>query len=196
MTGVDELVAWLRTIWDARERELDEDEQWARAASQAYPYSPGATVSATGVHWRWVAGEDWDTVTVDPVIDEFVAEPGYPCNLATVEEWPTGNRVMPRTYAHSIVEMDASAAGHIARWDPARVLHEVATERAEIDAKRRMLDAIMELRRPSHSTQNVRGGKPGTYRAYPVGPDPREHLVRLLALPYAGRDGWREEWRA
>jgi hypothetical protein len=55
---------------------------------------------------------------------------------------------------------------HIARWDPARVL-------AEVDAKRRILETL-----------HHEGG---------------DHLFsdtfRLLAAPYAGRKGWREEWR-
>lgn len=182
MTGVDDLLTWLRAIWDARERELDEDERWARAASQRYPHATEGAVPEHGVHWRWVAGDNWDTVTVDPVIDEFVAEPGYTCNLATVEEWPAGNRPMPRTYAHTIVEMDSSAAGHIARWDPARVLREVATERAEIAAKRAILDRV------EYELGTYAGSSTQLALAYLV--------LKQFAQPYAGRDGWREEWRS
>jgi hypothetical protein len=60
------------------------------------------------------------------------------------------------------------ASHHIARWDPARVL-------AEVDAKRRVLD--------------LRDSEYDEHRAALNG------AVRLLALPYADRDGYREEWR-
>jgi hypothetical protein len=163
MTGMDDLVTWLRA-------QLDDDERWAVAANQPYPYSPDATAPPTGVHWQWVAGHDWEPALPDPVVDEFVAEPGYSCNLATVETWPSGTTgsAMPRTYANEIVEMDASAAGHIARWDPARVL-------AEVDAKRQILDLATDVTEMSHDTADT--------------------MIRLLALPYADRPGYREEWR-
>lgn len=110
---------------------LDEDEMWARAASAPYPYAEAdAKVPAGGVHWRWLLGDNWAVAEIDPDANEFVANPGHPCWLATVEEWPVrGGRTMPRTYANSIVEMDSAAAGHVARHDPARVLREVALKR-------------------------------------------------------------------
>ncbi|WP_033338969.1 DUF6221 family protein [Catenuloplanes japonicus] len=57
---------------------------------------------------------------------------------------------------------------HMARWDPTRVL-------AEIDAKRRILDL---------------GPGYGGYN------DAWSDAVHALAQPYAGREGWREEWKA
>lgn len=45
--------------------------------------------------------------------------------------------------------------------------------RDEIDAKRRMIDEAIRL----------------------DGYDSEFEFLELLALPYAGRDGWREEWR-
>lgn len=62
-------------------------------------------------------------------------------------------------------------AQHIARWDPARVL-------AEVEAKRRILDAWQ---------MQVDDDDPHAYLAGDV-------LPKLLVQPYAGRDGWREEW--
>ena len=59
---------------------------------------------------------------------------------------------------------------HIAAHDPARVLR-------EIDAKRRTLGRIL-----SHAA--VMGQD-----------DVHEDVLRLLALPYADRSGYREEWR-
>ncbi len=175
MTDVDELVAWLH-------QQLGADEQWALAASRAYPYAdPPAVAPATGVHWRWVAGDDWHTVTPDPVVDEFVAGAGKGCNLATVEEWSAGNRPMPQTYANEIVEMDASAAGHIIRHDPAHVLGLVAAHRRLLDlAERFDLDA----------GDLAAAGEPEflTLRS-------TARLIRAtVASAYADRPGYRPEW--
>lgn len=67
-------------------------------------------------------------------------------------------------------------ADHIARHDPARVL-------AEVDAKRRLLTQF-ELRGNSvrRTVQPATGGV-------------WDDLLRLLALPYAGHPGYRDEWR-
>jgi hypothetical protein len=74
--------------------------------------------------------------------------------------------------------------------DPNRVLAEVEQGRAEVEAKRRILD--------EHDSYGGYGERCQTCR------DPNDDLaagaplpcptVRLLALPYAGRPGWREEW--
>jgi hypothetical protein len=62
--------------------------------------------------------------------------------------------------------------------DPARVL-------AEVEAKRRILDHIgMVVISPG------REALPAEYVAQ------MELFLRTLAQPYAGQDGWREEWRA
>jgi hypothetical protein len=92
---------------------------------------------------------------------------------------------------------DDETAAHVAAWDPARVLR-------EIDAKRRLLeehsltvekvdaapyDSFTGERRPDeHSvTCTVCGW---------ASDDPSSACltVRLLALPYADRPGYREEW--
>lgn len=58
-------------------------------------------------------------------------------------------------------------AEHIATWDPDRVL-------AECAAKRQIIEATW--------------GGPDHEQMW-------EHAVRALAQPYAGRPGWRDEWR-
>lgn len=79
---------------------------------------------------------------------------------------------------------------HIARWDPARVLAEVA-------AKRRILAMHAHVPPPGYVPGSGIGCQ--VCSRDPVGgdlqPDGWCSTVRLLALPYAGRDGWREEWR-
>lgn len=65
-------------------------------------------------------------------------------------------------------------APHIARWDPARVL-------VEVEVRTRLVDAYeAALTRPDTS-EDVR-------RAL-------EWTLRVLVAGYAGRDGFREEWR-
>jgi hypothetical protein len=79
-------------------------------------------------------------------------------------------------------------AEHIARWDPARVL-------AEVEAKRRILDVILAYEAKidgewgcCHSADAIGAGRCPEI-------DPNEiHALRLLAQPYAGWPGWREEW--
>lgn len=116
---------------------LDEDEQWALAASSPYPYADGKpAVPPGGVHWQWGAGENWEPVILDPAASEFVAEPGHGCALVTVETWQSGRWDMPRSYADTIVQMDTAAAGHIARHDPARVLREIGGGRRVLERHR------------------------------------------------------------
>jgi hypothetical protein len=71
------------------------------------------------------------------------------------------------------------------RWNPKRVL-------AEAEAKRRILD--------EHTHYDV----PGGFGCGICSVDPHMNAetaagwcttVRLLAQPYAGQDGWREEWQ-
>jgi hypothetical protein len=63
---------------------------------------------------------------------------------------------------------DLHQARHIARHDPARLLAEVA-------AKRRLIEVAVGA---IESAQPLTGNR----------------IVRLLAQPFAGRPGWREEW--
>jgi hypothetical protein len=74
-------------------------------------------------------------------------------------------------------------AEHIARWDPARVL-------AEVDAKRRILDVHPGDDEVSGQVFCGDGiGLVGCKWAYPC------PTIRLLALPFADRPGYRAEWR-
>ena len=78
---------------------------------------------------------------------------------------------------------------HIARHDPARVL-------ADVETKRR----IIEEHLPWSGKQNDDGVYCSTCVGYPI--DSRGHIgvtwpcptLRLLALPYAGHEGYRAEW--
>lgn len=106
--------------------------------------------------------------------DERVArEAGYRASA-----WPLGDTWWLEGVEHNVVGAEEAYcyphnAAHIARWDPARVL-------AEVDAKRRIIeDAEFWM------WNDDRGG-----------PDPMSaSALRLLALPYADRPGYREQWR-
>lgn len=71
------------------------------------------------------------------------------------------------------------AAEHIARWDPARVLAEIQAKRAILDWAEDAMDVDDE-----HDTQQTAGRAEARF------------VLPLLAQPYAGQDGWREQWAA
>lgn len=72
--------------------------------------------------------------------------------------------------------------------DPERVL-------AEVEAKRRiLLDYEFAASAVRRTATPLNREDPGM-RALYAGRDALASTVRLLAQPYAGRDGWREEWR-
>lgn len=72
---------------------------------------------------------------------------------------------------------------HVARWEPDRVL-------VEVEAKRRILDryedAIARQTDPDYSEITARD----------QAQEYEDWIIPALAQPYAGRPGWREEWRA
>jgi hypothetical protein len=112
-----------------------EREQWALAASTPYPHAAGnPPIPSQGLHWEWVTGDEWDVVTPNPVVDEYLAG-GDPVWLASRETWPSQTRpndprwMMRRTYGESVQDVPASAGGHIILNDPAYVLADIAAKR-------------------------------------------------------------------
>lgn len=102
----------------------------------------------------------------------------------------TGIVVMHAATGTRSVTLTSTVATYLARWDPARVL-------AEIEVKRRILVTLQIMRTPVPTPP----GYPAAARAMKIEVELAEEqaaelLLRLLALPYAGRPGWREEWRA
>ncbi|MGW9399370.1 DUF6221 family protein [Streptomyces sp. NPDC055642] len=97
-------------------------------------------------------------------------------NTAPTTEWrPSGS-----DHHVAVVVLDSDRA-HIVAWDPARV-------QREIHAKRRILEAHGRLDVGEFcSTCDAPSGIPGR----PAGCD----TLRLLALPYVNRPGYRQEWR-
>jgi hypothetical protein len=94
-----------------------------------------------------------------------------------------GEQLVPITadrWRHPMIEGSGPVA-HIAAHDPARVLRET-------DAKRKILDEFEQADRYSRTTWGQSNADQS--RARTLG-----KVVRLLALPFADRPGFREEWR-
>lgn len=79
-----------------------------------------------------------------------------------------------------------SIGAYTARWEPKRML-------AEVEAKRRILDDYAD----ADHLQRVgwENDEPSKFE-YAAREEALEKVVKLLAQPYAGRPGWREEWGA
>jgi hypothetical protein len=67
----------------------------------------------------------------------------------------------------------------------------ISTLLAEVEAKRHILDDYDTLVSAIRRVDDVEGN-----RLLYVRREARESDIRWLAQPYAGQDGWREEWRA
>lgn len=74
-------------------------------------------------------------------------------------------------------DLSPEVRAHMAAHDPARVLR-------EIDAKRQLLDRYEELRAASKE-EGLIGDVTEEYQDF---------LLRMLAVPYSDRPGFREEW--
>lgn len=173
---MSELVDWLRV-------QLDEDEWWAREASR----DPFGRSTPTGEHWIWEDEVTDQPVTIDPVGggEYLIGDDWAPVGLRSVEEYRSTTDLY--SLNHLVVrgqdELQHEVAGHIARWDPARVM-------VEVEAKRRILDRYVEL-----MAEVAHWRARGDEDAAPVATAwAYEQVVDLLALPYAGRPGYREEW--
>ena len=136
--------------------QIDDDERAARAAS------PGG----------WTYG-DVDSVAGGSLYDEtrMIGSLHY--------EQPSDH---DGSIVRHLLSHEADANGqHIARHDPARVLAEVARDRA-------ILDACEEtLAREDSWDPQTEGGSGEEFEL-------ARFVIRQLAQPFAGRPGWREEW--
>lgn len=110
-------------------------------------------------------------------------------------------------YRHDERPLKPGLTEHVAEWDPARVLQ-------EIDAKRRIVDAYLPPGSDPHpglpctsDPENDPDGELWTASLpWPDEPCVRHleaskrllhnsYVLRLLALPYADRPGYRDDWR-
>lgn len=93
-------------------------------------------------------------------------------------------------------------AAHIARHDPARVLAEVAAKRAVLDEYDKVFRARQENSERAVELSQLGAPDAGAYanvKAHGWKLDGvlvgLNAAIGLLAQPYAGQPGWREEWR-
>jgi hypothetical protein len=91
------------------------------------------------------------------------------------------NRCVSGTCYFATGISDGGDAGAAKRWDPARVL-------AEVDAKRRILDEYVRWNEDDDLNWDNARDAATMASALLV-------AIKALAQPYAGRDGWHEEWR-
>jgi hypothetical protein len=162
---MDDLVAWLRA-------QLDEDERVARAADEG-PWVVGTTSGmAYGGHVvHFEDGQIWPQRRV--IRGSHVASAPASGKGRMIADLADGYRPSRRE----------ENAEHIARHDPARVLREV-------EAKRRLLDEVKQL----IDTLDAKiESEWGDGHDGPTGES--DLLLKLLALPYSDRPGYREEWR-
>jgi hypothetical protein len=82
-------------------------------------------------------------------------------------------------------ELEEQYGEHIARHDPARVLRQVERDRRILDDIVDRIDGLEDAADHEYRVQ------PRTESEVYVS----DALVRLLALPYADRPGYRDEWR-
>jgi hypothetical protein len=165
-----DLVAWLR-------QQLDEDERVALRARQT-------------PRTDWQVTQKSGTLTIDTDVESQGWKFGGGSGMWQCDDSEDDcDRYRSWAWAES---------AHIARHDPARVL-------AEVEAKR----AILELHDGEHDCRElITGVYPHDWPSaaswgsageawrhassdHFEGPCP---TLRLLAEPYAGRPGWREEW--
>lgn len=84
-----------------------------------------------------------------------------------------------------VLTNDSQVSRFMEAFDPARVL-------AEVEAKRRILDEIVD--EANGIDLSVDMDRRVGIRDETVEPCLGDRLVRLLAQPYAGREGWLEKW--
>ena len=118
---------------------------------------------------------------------------GYSLNVPVGPTWQaergmvTGADALWDCEGSSSLCMPSATAVHMATWDPARVL-------AECDAKERIVNLhhaeTVDSRDPDgEEWTDVYCAECDATTTHPCG------TLRLLALPYAARDGFREEWK-
>jgi hypothetical protein len=86
-------------------------------------------------------------------------------------------------------DADRAMAAHIARWDPAAVLADIAAKRAVLDLRDEWHENLRAWQVPEGQTRPEHLiAAQGWYQAL-------THAVALLAQPYAGRPGFDPAWR-
>ncbi len=103
--------------------------------------------------------------------------------IASVHWDNVGDEIDPRIRRRVPHEEADGTGKHIARHDPARVLADVAAKRW-----------IVELHAEAEFPDTDEGRDKNIAECGQCMEDYPCHTLRLLALPYAGHDGYRSEW--
>jgi predicted DNA-binding transcriptional regulator AlpA len=164
-----EFVQWLRA-------QIDEDERAAQATAGAISRVP----APGSMDWR--------------AAEEGADEQGARWRIAAVPPEDTVPSLEVLGGVHSEV-----LARHCAEYDPRRVLREIDSKRRIVDLYAAAVDDRAALRARMHEVLHAdsdefmrlhRQESKSIEQAEALSP-----VVRLLALPYADRPGYREEWR-
>lgn len=186
---MSDLVAWLTQIWD-------EQELIAREASR---HNEEPLVEG-GAHWLWACDEHDETVVPDPLTKDTLACPQdfWRVSLRSAEQYPYRSiSGEGPTINFAAEEVPSSVGLHILRNDPASVLARIAADRQILALHHpdRVLENWYWLERQcaecGHRWHRWIPDTPPTV----IGPETGCPTVRLLALPYADRPGFRDEWR-
>lgn len=169
-----DLVAFIET-------RLEEDERVAMAASSEY--SRPATVAE---HWRWACTEDDQPVDPDLAIasgQEFLGhgDDHIRAGLRSIEAYPS----IVGPLLHLVIdgeEVTPQVARHLARFDPARVLRDVAAKRAVITRYERAAAL------PESTSGFVRGQDDGYQQAC-------LDAVKDAAAVWSDHPEYRQEWK-
>ena len=131
-------------------------------------------IACEELRWEWRGNELDDLVTPDPAIDEYIDGESV-CSLRSVETFPYSSfpGEGPRFLIHAAEETQATAAGHIVRHDPARVMRQCKSFRRIVDmwtdADARDSEGIVE--------------------------DALRPVLDALAAIWADHPDYREEWK-
>ena len=115
--------------------------------------------------------------------DERIARAAAAMTFGTRWLWDNDHGLVDESDTGVVERVQVSIGQHIAEWDPARVLREVAATRRMIEAFERCNYSVETA--PNEDMQNVARAKVDTWR----------FVLHLRALSYSGRPGYREEWR-
>jgi hypothetical protein len=148
---------------------LNEDEAAAVRAARPEPWTMPQPSRSDWYVQFWADPEDRAAVIADP---ESSAYPVVASLVGDDEDLAEGR------------------VDHIARWDPTRVLTEVAAKRKLIDFAFAYASEVDDERGDGHTAEQIRAGECADH-----GGQAYIDVLRLLALPYADHPDYDENWR-
>lgn len=158
---------------------LDDDERVALAASGEY-----SRQATTAEHWRWECCEDDQPLDVDLAIasgQEFLEhDEHWRVGLRSTETYPSAHVGELEHLVISDEEVTPQVARHLARYDPARALREVAAKRAIVGSEDDGLALYVVHERGVWPDELTRAA---------------EQILRRMAAVYSDHPGYLPDWR-